>query len=263
MQWLRSHPLQGKVYSNAPDAAYILTGTAAATTPFHPWDTAEFARREFAAQTSYIVWFHGLPRTHLYDLRELRSRCQMQEIVTFPHGGVYLYVGPSGPAVSAVYRFWSAQSGRHFYTMQKAERDTLIGQHNSAWAYEGPMFYALAPDSDRPASTLPVYRFWSASLQAHFYTIDEAERDRLLAQPSGAWTCEGVAFYAWPRPGEKDTMPVHRFWSQTAGLSLLHDQRNREGPAHRPIPRHLELRGHRLVRLRAVATTQASPSAFD
>ena len=221
VQWLREHPLPGKICSNAPDAAYILAGIPAAPTPFHPENKAELARRELPAQTSYIVWFHGLPRTRLYDLRELRSRYQMQETAAFPHGSVYRHLGPGGPAISAVYRFWSVQLGRHFYTMQKAERDARIRRDDGTWAYEGPVFYAFAPDGEKPANAHPVYRFWSASLHAHFYTIDEAERDQLLVHPSGAWACEGVAFYAWSQPGEKDTLPVHRFWSARLGCHFF------------------------------------------
>jgi 4-amino-4-deoxy-L-arabinose transferase-like glycosyltransferase len=217
VQWLRSHPLPGRIYSNAPDAVYILTGAAAGTTPHYSWDAAEFARRELVPQASYVVWFHGLPRAYLYDLRELLSRYRMQEMAVFPHGGVYQYLGEGGPGVAGVYRFWSAQTGRHFYTIQKAQRDRLVNQDDGVWACEGPAFYAFAPDSARPPDVLPVYRFWSAGLQTHFYTMDEAEKDRLLRHPSGGWTWEGVVFYAWPQAGANDVMPVHRFWSQRLG----------------------------------------------
>ncbi len=215
--WLRSHPLPGRIYSNAPDAVYILTGAAATTTPEYSCDATEFARRELGSQASYIVWFHGLSRAHLYDRRELLSRYRVQEVATFPDGTVYRYLGPGGPAVAGVYRFWSPQRGRHFYTIDKAQRDRLISQDDGTWEYEGPVFYAIAPDGARPPNVLPVYRFWSAGLRAHFYTMDEAEKDGLLCLPSGIWTCQGVAFYAWPQADEKDLTPVHRFWSERLG----------------------------------------------
>ncbi len=217
VQWLRSHPLPGKTCSNAPDAVYLLVGVAAETTPHYSCDAAEFARRELVSEASYIIWFHDLPRAHLYDLRELLSRYRVQEVATFPDGGVYRYLGPGGPGIAGVYRFWSPQTGRHFYTVEKAQRDRLIGQDDGTWRYEGPAFYAIAPDSERPPNVLPVYRLWSAALRTHFYTMDEAEKDRLLLEPAGTWTCEGVAFHAWPQAGEKDLMPVHRFWSARLG----------------------------------------------
>jgi len=220
MEWLRNHPLQGRLYSNVPHTVYLLTGAEVDTTPHHYWDASEFARREFASRTSYIVWLHGACWDWLYDLRELLSRYQMKEVAAFPDGCVYQYLGEGGPPVSGVYRFWSAQKNRHCYTIQKGERDRLIRQSDGAWTYEGPAFYAFAPEGVRPPEVRPVYRFWSAASQAHFYTMDEGEKDRLLQDPSGVWTCEGVAFYAWPQAGAKDVVPIYRFRSQSLGCHL-------------------------------------------
>jgi hypothetical protein len=220
MEWLRNHPLQGRLYSNVPHAVYLLTGAEVDTTPHHYWDASEFARREFVSQPSYVVWLHKASWDWLYDLRELLSRYQMREVAAFPDGCVYQYLGEGGPPVSGVYRFWSSKKNRHCYTIQKGERDRLIRQSGGTWTYEGPAFYAFPPDSTRPPDVRPVYRLWSAGSQAHFYTMDEGERDRLLELPAGVWTCEGVAFYAWPQAGVKDVVPVYRFWSQRLGCHL-------------------------------------------
>jgi hypothetical protein len=217
VMWLRCHPLRGKIYSNAPDAVYVFTGAVAAATPHHSWDAAAFARRELEPQPSYVVWFHTVPRDYLYDLRELLSRYRLEELAAFPDGAVYRYLGANGPGVSAVYRFWSPGLGRHFYTIQKAERDRWIRREDGAWVYEGPAFYAIAPDGAKPSDVRPVYRLWSAGLRTHFYTLDEAEKDRLLCRATGAWTCEGVAFYAWPQAGAAGALPVYRLWSQRLG----------------------------------------------
>jgi len=64
------------------------------------------------------------------------------------------------------------------------------------WAYEGPVFYAY-PAGSQPAETLPVYRFWSATLRCHFYTISETEKNKLLSQYSRTWAYEGIAWYAY------------------------------------------------------------------
>jgi hypothetical protein len=218
MQWLRNHPLPGKIYSNGSDAIYLLTRAVTGQTPQARYEhgPAAFAR-ELASQASYIVWFHDLHRPWLYDLRELLSCCRVQEVATFPDGGVYRYVGEGGPGVSAVYRFWSPRLGRHFYTIQKAERNRLFTEYDGTWEYEGPAFHVPAPDSVKPPDVHPVYRFWSAGLRTHFYTMDEAEKDRLLLQPAGAWTCEGPAFFAWSQASEPDLMPVYRFWSARLG----------------------------------------------
>jgi len=59
----------------------------------------------------------------------------------------------------------------------------------------------------------PVYRFWSPTLSQHFYTIDAAERDKLINDYSHVWTYEGVAFNAFVDGSWANTSPVYRFWS--------------------------------------------------
>lgn len=68
-----------------------------------------------------------------------------------------------------------------------------------------------ANDSD----LAPVYRFWSDKLGAHFYTINEAEKDKLIREQSQAWTFEGIAFYAYPpERAPVGSKPVYHFWSE-------------------------------------------------
>jgi len=64
----------------------------------------------------------------------------------------------------------------------------------------------------------PVYRFWSNSLNGHFYTISVAERDKLINRYSNVWTYEGPVYYAFASGQEPaGTIPVYRFWSDTLG----------------------------------------------
>ncbi len=115
-------------------------------------------------------------------------------------------------ALAPVYRFWSPVHSRHFYTISVAERDHVISTWSDVWTYEGIAYYAFAGDSE-PGVT-PVYRFWSGTLNAHFYTSSEAEKASLIDEYSHVWTFEGAAFYACAEglqpPG---TGAVHRFWS--------------------------------------------------
>jgi predicted phosphodiesterase len=111
-----------------------------------------------------------------------------------------------------VYRFWSPVFGRHFYTFDEAEKAKLLSEYAAVWTYEGIAFRAYSSYAD--ASLSPVYRFWSGSSGAHFYTLDEAEKDKLLRDYSGVWTYEGVAFYAHAAGRQPEgTMPASRFWS--------------------------------------------------
>lgn len=78
------------------------------------------------------------------------------------------------------------------------------------WKFEGPAFHAWA--TRYFADLAPVHRFWSERSGSHLYTIDQAEKDALLAHPS--WTYEGVAFHAYPEGRQPDdSLPVYRFWN--------------------------------------------------
>jgi hypothetical protein len=119
-------------------------------------------------------------------------------------------------ALVPVYRFWSASLGRHFYTASAGEKDKVIAQYAHVWTFEGPAYQAYTRPME--PNLLPVYRFWSGSLQSHFYTINEGEKDKVLREHADVWTFEGTAFYAWPQGQQPaETKPVHRFWSDTLG----------------------------------------------
>ena len=64
----------------------------------------------------------------------------------------------------------------------------------------------------------PVYHFTSETLTPHFYTIDRAERDKLIDEQPDVWTYEGRAFSAYPEGKQPDgATPVYRFWSDLLG----------------------------------------------
>jgi hypothetical protein len=115
-------------------------------------------------------------------------------------------------AAKPIYRFWSGSIGGHFYTISEAERAKLINDPAHWWTYEGIAFCAYAP-GQQPAGTVPVHRYWSKALGAHFYTASESERNGMNLN---FWTYERIAYYVYAegqRPAS--TMPVYRFWSPT------------------------------------------------
>ncbi len=68
--------------------------------------------------------------------------------------------------------------------------------------------------SGRDPGLAPVYRFWSAKLGDHLYTLDEAEKARLQRDYPDVWTFEGIAFYAYPPDrAPVGSKPIYRFWS--------------------------------------------------
>jgi hypothetical protein len=205
------HEMPGTYYSNAPDAVYLLTGTRATISPHSDQRVAAYARRMVVSPPTYLVWSDSLRRDYLYDLRELLSRYEMEEIVALPDGKVYRVLGEGGPGLWAVYRFWSSRTNRHFCTADKSEKNRLV--RSGKWGCEGPIFYAFAEDGH--AALTPVHRFWSAQKDAHFYTIKETEKDELLREQADTWTYEGVAFYACPEDPQEDMIPVYHLRSES------------------------------------------------
>jgi hypothetical protein len=216
--WLRSHPLPDRVFCNGSDAAYLLTRAVTSLTPQWKHETAlaDFARLG-ASQTSYLVWFNEIRYPWLYDLREILSCCRVKEIARFPDGCVYQCLGEGGPPISAVYRFWSLRTGRHLYTIDKAQWNKVRKSSSFVWKDENVVFYAFAKSQP---GTHPVYHLWSEPLDAHRYTIDEAEKDKLVHDEPDTWTCRDVAFYAYPEKLQADLVPVYRLSSRKPGGCL-------------------------------------------
>jgi hypothetical protein len=95
-----------------------------------------------------------------------------------------------------VYRFWSDALGAHFYTTREAERQKLCDRYSYIWTFEGIAFFVYAEDPISP-DVAPVHRFWSGVLNCHFYTMNEAEVDKRIAEYSHVWTYEGIAWYTY------------------------------------------------------------------
>jgi hypothetical protein len=101
-----------------------------------------------------------------------------------------------GLNLAPVYRFWSSSLMTHFYTINEAEKDKLIREYEDVWTYEGIAFYAYPPGS-QPIDAKPVYRFRSLPEDHHFYTINEAEKNKLLREFPSKWILEGIVWYAY------------------------------------------------------------------
>ncbi len=62
-----------------------------------------------------------------------------------------------------------------------------------------------------------VYRFWSPKTSKHFFTINEAEKDKLIADFSDVWTFEGPVYYVYAQATGSAVVPVYRLWSSKTG----------------------------------------------
>jgi hypothetical protein len=112
--------------------------------------------------------------------------------------GVAYHALPSATELNSapVYRFWSDILGGHFFTISEREKEKIINEYSDVWTFEGIAWYAFSADG-RPAGTLPVYRFWSDALGHHFYTMNEAEKDKIITKFADAWVYEGIVWYAY------------------------------------------------------------------
>lgn len=119
-----------------------------------------------------------------------------------------------------VYRFWSPVYSRYLYAVTEAEKEALLYEQGPLWTYQGVAWRACPADAD--PNLRPVYRFWSQTRSAHYYTISEAERDYgLMTDLSETWQYQGVAFYAYPAGRQPSgAWPVHRLWSDALGSHL-------------------------------------------
>lgn len=221
MQWLREHPLQGDVCSNAPSQVYLLTGTPAKCSPHYYHDLSQFAAKMSSSPAAYIVWVDHVHLDFLYDAVELASRWRMTKVATFSDGAVYRFLGDGdGPPVWGVHRFWSSREGRHYYTLDKHQIEVVGLYQADLWYDEGPVFYVYSQEQ-HPAETRPVYMFCLHGRGNPLYTMDEAEKETLVREYASVWSYEGVAWYAYPegrRPVE--ARPVYRLWCDRLQVHL-------------------------------------------
>jgi hypothetical protein len=104
--------------------------------------------------------------------------------------------GRQPPGTAPVYRLWSEALQTSFYTIDEAEKEAVLAGTPRLWEYRGVAWYAFAA-AQRPVDTCPVHRFWSDTLHTHFYTVRDAEKDRLIADFSHVWTYEGIVWYVY------------------------------------------------------------------
>ncbi len=130
--------------------------------------------------------------------------------------------------LAPVYRFWTPVASRHFYTVSQFEKNDVLRLYPDHWDYEAVAYYAYLSECDW--GVRPVHRFWSGALNAHFYTIDEDEKQFVMANYPGIWTYEGVGFYAYPEGQQPvGTKPIYRFWSNRLGChfyTMNEDEKN-------------------------------------
>ena len=136
-----------------------------------------------------------------------------------------IYKGPA--ASDLVYVFKSEKVGpgvlpgsySYYYTSNPEEAAYINAQAHWPWVQKASTFEAA---HSMPALATPVFRFWSDTLQAPYFTISEAERDQIILWSSTRkygydWQYAGTGFgvYTSPEPTDalgKHAIPVYCVW---------------------------------------------------
>lgn len=117
----------------------------------------------------------------------------------------YIYQGSTfeaahsySSAVAPLHRFYNTETGHHFFTTSNEEMQLVKSKSESGeWPfnYEGIAFnvYSSDPNPGGSYSEVPVHRFYSPSLNRHFFTADEAEVAAI--ELTGIWNYEGIGFW--------------------------------------------------------------------
>jgi hypothetical protein len=97
-----------------------------------------------------------------------------------------------------LYRFWNFETGHHFFTVNKDEASYVRTMSSKGlWPFkdEGTAFnvYANDPTPNFVGQEAAVHRFYSPSLNRHFFTANANEVDQIKL--TGIWTYEGIAFF--------------------------------------------------------------------
>ncbi len=94
-----------------------------------------------------------------------------------------------------VYYFKKLRKESYFYTIEEEVKEFVEETWPDIWRYEGVSFCAYT----RPSFGLrPVHRYWSESLDTHFFTIKQEEREAIDQMFSNVWDYERIEFYAYP-----------------------------------------------------------------
>lgn len=133
-------------------------------------------------------------------------------LVTVLAAGSFVLLGTErAEACSAVFRFYNAEAGTHFYTTSDEEANKVKASYAGVYTYEGIAFTAnVATNFD------PLYRFYNKANGSHFYTASPAEKAAVEAKWPGVYTYEGVGFNISTSEVPGGTT-IYRFYNKTNG----------------------------------------------
>jgi hypothetical protein len=166
-------------------------------------------------------FFNMTGGVHFYTASDAEFISVYKNLPNYKYDGIgyWVPVGPSIPATVGapgwtnqntvvLQRFYNKQAGVHFYTADVAEYTKVKNTLQSVYTYDGPAYnVTLTAPVDSFAliaarSSVPIFRFYNGTANAHFYTADTSE----IFSPSAVsaiapaalsqlYKFEGTAFY--------------------------------------------------------------------
>lgn len=141
------------------------------------------------------------------------SKISAQAGVIRPQAAASYTVGLSAPVQRAQN---TTLFGSYFFSIYDFEMVNALAA-NPNWNLEGTAFYASL---DINPGLAPVYRFRNLLNGSYLYTINEGEKDDIIANYSAYFVLEGPAWYASPVPAAGFS-PLFRFRNLTNGTYLF------------------------------------------
>lgn len=157
------------------------------------YTSGKVAQKAAAVRTSAFRFYNGDTSAHFYTT-SVAERDNVRAHMSPPYsyeGAAFSVANAYSPGLSAVHRFFNAQSGVHFYTVSDRERSNVLANFPQ-YHYEGVAYYASKVAG---AGFVPFYRFYVPSRGFHFYTASESEKDYIKQNLSASYSYEGVGYY--------------------------------------------------------------------
>lgn len=93
INWLKTHRLDGNVFSNEAPVVYFLTGHTASMSPSRgrgrDGNIEKFKQQLALKEKNYLIWYYKNWREHLYDLNELSSMFKLEQVAQFRDGAIF------------------------------------------------------------------------------------------------------------------------------------------------------------------------------
>jgi hypothetical protein len=91
LKYIKNNPLNGKIYSNAPDAVYIISGIKAEWLPRRDEGFDNFKKMTTGAGNKYVVWLNNVTeRSYLYDIKDILHNLVLINRDHFLDGDIYI-----------------------------------------------------------------------------------------------------------------------------------------------------------------------------